>query len=110
MTLHAIVVLGGDVVGAAVVAVCRVVGEAVAVSRSTATALFWSAEVVVVRDPTRRPVQLVVLIVLSRTYVTVLVARLSITPTQPPSPSKVAYAAFNDENRYTETAVPVAAW
>ena len=109
-TLHAIVVLGGDVVGAAVVAVCRVVGEAVAVSRSTATALFWSAEVVVVRDPTRRPVQLVVLIVLSRTYVTVLVARLSITPTQPPSPSKVAYAAFNEENRYTETAVPVAAW
>lgn len=65
--LQAIVVLGGAVVGVTVVAAWRVVGEAVAVSRSTATALFWSAEVVVVRDPTRRPVQLAAFIVLSRT-------------------------------------------
>jgi hypothetical protein len=66
-TLHATVVLGAAVVGAAVVVACRVVGEAVAVSRSTATALFWSAAVVVASDPTRRPVQFVVLVVLSRT-------------------------------------------
>jgi hypothetical protein len=100
--------LGVEVV-VVVLVVDVVVVTLAAVSKSTSSALFWSYAEVTPTDATFKPVQLEGDTVRSRTNDTTLVAMLSMTPTQPPSPSRVAYVTDEPETRYALTLEPEAA-